>query len=105
MIDMSKELYQRIDETLHYIWDPIGVSGAPQARDEYYGYLPKVEEAIRRGDSKEDVIRLLNTIATDNMGLTAADWLTTRTHHAVDRIFEWKDYLKEKQDNLNDMPK
>ena len=36
------ELYRRVDEVLHYLWDPIGVAGAPEARDEYYSYLPHV---------------------------------------------------------------
>jgi hypothetical protein len=25
------ELYQRLDEIIHYLWDPIGVSGVPEA--------------------------------------------------------------------------
>jgi len=33
----EKELYRRTDEILHYLWDPIGVSDTPQARDEYHG--------------------------------------------------------------------
>ena len=36
------ELYRATDEVLHYIWDPIGVSDAPNARDEYSSYLPQV---------------------------------------------------------------
>jgi|GEM_PF-7106682 len=27
------ELHQRIDEILHYLWDPIGVAHVPDARD------------------------------------------------------------------------
>ena len=38
----DEELYRRVDEVLHYIWDPIGVAGAPMARDEYYAYLPQI---------------------------------------------------------------
>ena len=38
----QKELYRATDEVLHYIWDPIGVSHEPYARDEYWGYLPQV---------------------------------------------------------------
>jgi len=36
----ENELRQRTDEVLHYLWDPIGVAGAPGARDEYWSYLP-----------------------------------------------------------------
>lgn len=104
MIDTTKELYQRIDETLHYIWDPIGVAGAPQARDEYYGYLPKVQETVLKGGTKEDVTQLLNTVATERMGLSLSEELIKRTLRAVDTIFEWADYLKERQNYLNDKP-
>ena len=37
-----QELYGRVGEVLHYLWDPIGVSGVPQARDEYDSYVPQV---------------------------------------------------------------
>jgi hypothetical protein len=37
----DKELYRRIDEVVHYLWDPIGVSDVPEARDEYHSYLPE----------------------------------------------------------------
>ena len=104
MIDSSNELYQRIDETLHNNWDPIGVSGAPQARDEYYEYLPKVQEALSNGASKEDLAQMLNTIATGRMGLNLSEGLVKRTKDAVNTIFEWAKLLKEKQDYLSDKP-
>ncbi len=37
----ENELYRRTHEVLHYIWDPVGVSDEPRARDEYQGYLPQ----------------------------------------------------------------
>ena len=36
MLKLSRkknELLKRIDEIMHYIWDPIGVFGVPSARD------------------------------------------------------------------------
>ena len=41
-LDSLDELHRRTDEVLHYIWDPIGVSGVPTARDEYSGYVPRL---------------------------------------------------------------
>lgn len=38
----DKILFQRCDEILHYIWDPIGCKDVPMAREEYYGYVPQV---------------------------------------------------------------
>ena len=34
-----KELTNRIDEILYYLWDPIGVSDEPCARGEYSNYV------------------------------------------------------------------
>jgi hypothetical protein len=33
----DKRLLSRVEEILHYMWDPIAVAGEPQARDEYDG--------------------------------------------------------------------
>ena len=63
------ELYRAVDETLHYKWDPIGVSGVPQARDEYHGYLPKAFGLLRNGASPEAIATYLGSVAVDRMGL------------------------------------
>lgn len=62
-------LYRAVDEVLHYIWDPIGVSDAPQARDEYHGYLPQVFAMVRDGAASTEVAAQLGRIATEAMGL------------------------------------
>lgn len=46
-------LYRRIDEILRNDWDPIGVSGIPEARDEYYDYLPIVFRLVLGGFQRE----------------------------------------------------
>jgi hypothetical protein len=38
------KIYKRIDEILWEEWDPIGVNGYPEARDEYYCYLHEIAE-------------------------------------------------------------
>ncbi len=45
------ELYRRTDEVLHYLWDPIGVAGIPEARDEYHSYLPVVFSLVEKRDA------------------------------------------------------
>lgn len=54
----KNELYSRIDEVLHYVWDPIGISGVPEARDEYHSYLPVVFGKVKRGADKKGISRL-----------------------------------------------
>lgn len=88
------ELYQRVDEVLHYIWDPIGVAGTPTARDEYYGYLPTVFSLLKQGDNNDEKIaEYLIYVATDRMGLheTTEDALDI-----VDVLQDWKQTLSEK---------
>jgi hypothetical protein len=63
------ELYQRLDEVVHYLWDPIGASGAPEARDEYYSYLPKLLELLKRGSNENEIADYLGSITSDRMGL------------------------------------
>lgn len=49
----DNELYKRIDEILHYIWDLIGVAEIPQCRDEYQPYLPKAYQLVKSGKNKK----------------------------------------------------
>ena len=42
MLPKDSQLFQRVEEVVHYIWDPIGISAMPQARDEYYGYMTAI---------------------------------------------------------------
>ena len=67
----EKELYKRIDEVLHYLWDPIGVSDVPEARDEYFSYLPQILSfaKLKEGESKNT--EYLNLVLTQHMGLTS----------------------------------
>ena len=44
----------RVDEVLHYLWDPIGVSGVPAARDEYESYAGVVFSMVKRQASEDD---------------------------------------------------
>ncbi|HTL98865.1 MAG TPA: hypothetical protein VL181_08675, partial [Holophagaceae bacterium] len=60
-------LYKAVDEVLHYIWDPIGVSGTPEARDEYHGYLPEAFGLLKRSASSETIAGHLLEITTDRM--------------------------------------
>lgn len=63
------ELYQRCDEVLQYLWDPIGVAGAPSARDEYYFYLPDVFSLVRENAKAEVISAHLLRIETESIGL------------------------------------
>lgn len=89
----DEELYCRVDEVLHYIWDPIGVSGLPQARDEYYSYLPNVFKLVKDEATTEIIAQHLTDIVVNRMGLrgTIKDALKV-----VSVLQNWKEVLDEK---------
>lgn len=62
-------LYERIDEVLHYIWDPIGVSGVAAARDEYQSYIPVIFGLLKDNADAERIAAHLNAITSKSMGL------------------------------------
>ncbi|MBS3910005.1 MAG: hypothetical protein KGZ93_10365 [Actinobacteria bacterium] len=70
LIPKDSELYGRIDEVLHYIWDPIGISDEPWARDEYHTYLPEVFSLIKSNSSIDKIVDYLVRIEHERMGLT-----------------------------------
>lgn len=59
----------RLRRTLMKAWDPIGVSGIPQARDEYDSYVGLVADRLRTAASTDDIAGLLGSIRTADMGL------------------------------------
>ena len=44
-----------INEVLPYVWDPIGVAGMPQTRDEYDSYVPGVFKLVEGGANKNEI--------------------------------------------------
>lgn len=87
MASPELELYRRVDEVLYYVWDPIGVSWGPAARDEYQRYLPKVFALLQEGVGAPSVAAYLDEVATTRMGLEA------RPEHSMrvaQLLLEWK---------------
>jgi hypothetical protein len=70
-MDSEKELYKIIDEILWKEWDPIGVNETPEARNEYYGYIPDIFSLTLKNTSADEIADKLDFFATDRMGLTS----------------------------------
>jgi hypothetical protein len=70
--EQLRELEQRIDEVLYYVWDPIGVSEIPAAREEYSSYTRVILEYVLAEDLKK-VAHQLNNIQVDSMGLLVTE--------------------------------
>ncbi|MDR0458117.1 MAG: hypothetical protein LBH10_03690 [Burkholderiaceae bacterium] len=87
-------LYRACDEVLHYVWDPIGIATIPQARDEYYGYLPVIFDMIRDGRQESDIAKYLTHVVTVCMGLSKAN--DEHTISVVRLLLEWKRVIHER---------
>jgi hypothetical protein len=87
MAGYETELHQRVDEILHYFWDPIGIAGEPNARDEYYAYIPNVLSLLSSNASAENIASYLDEVATKHMGLSANP---KRSMLTAERLLDWK---------------
>jgi hypothetical protein len=89
----DEELYRRVNEVLHYMWDPIGVSGAPEARDEYDSYLPQIFGLLKANADAERIAGFLTEIATARMGL-----VENRAHDlkVAELLIRWQRIINER---------
>jgi len=86
----EKALRRAVGEVLHYVWDPIGVAGVPQARDEYDGYVDHVCTLLWQGAESAVLAEHLVQVADQNMGLSGTE---DRADLAARRLVEWLDVV------------
>jgi hypothetical protein len=89
----QKELCRRIDEVLFYLWDPIGVAGAPEARDEYEGYVPHVFSLLMTEAGSALIAEFLVKTETEDMGLTKSDGAQERARKIADLLQKYHDVI------------
>ena len=90
----DSELYRRIDEIVHYVWDPIGVAGSPQARDEYNGYLTAIFGHVKAEDVAA-IVEYMKWVVTDRMGMSFDQEKATR---AATLMLEWKKFIEQRSE-------
>jgi hypothetical protein len=93
---VENEIYKRVDEVLYYLWDPIGVSPDPEARDEYYSYIPEIFSLLmdsedRPGDKKKILDKLL-TIQQIRIGINNED-SQKKVEKIVEILFRHKKWV------------
>jgi hypothetical protein len=84
----QKAVLRRVDEVLHTIWDPIGISEIPEARDEYQSYVPKVAEFLFEQKKKEELEAYLHWLAIQHIGLSDTAEGRIHTKKVVDILFD-----------------
>jgi hypothetical protein len=90
----QKAAFRRVDEILHYVWDPIGVCKIPQARNEYQSYVPKVAGFLLERKKKEELEAYLHWLATEHMGLSDTNEGRTHTKEVVDILFDHFEWMQ-----------
>jgi hypothetical protein len=60
-------LRMRVDEVLHYLWDPIGVCDVPEARDEYYSYSAQAFGLLKNNASATEIAAYLRKIRVERI--------------------------------------
>ncbi len=82
----------RIDEVLQYLWDPIGISGMPGARDEYTSYAGQVFSLIKRGSDEKEIAALLRKVRIERMGVgQLAD--RSNEEEIAEILMNWKEVV------------
>jgi len=68
----SRRIRRDIRRVLLTVWDPIGVKDAPEAQDEYDGYLGDVFALLTEGKSDDAIVDYLLRVVNESMGLGSA---------------------------------
>ena len=74
----ARTIQDSIREVLLRIWDPIGINGTPEAKDEYDSYIGGVYQLLASHCSSDQIVDYLGTIESQMMGLGVPnrDYLT-----------------------------
>ena len=75
------------------MWDPIGVSGIPQARDEYRSYLPRVFSLLIHHAPETELVAFLVTTAIETMGLSGTRAARKHAEEIVSILTDYRDAI------------
>jgi hypothetical protein len=94
----QKDVFRRVDEILHFIWDPIGVCEIPQARDEYQSYVPKVAGFLLEQKKKEELEAYLHWLESEHIGCPVTDETRAHTKEVVEILHDHFEWMKQEAD-------
>jgi hypothetical protein len=76
------------------LWDPIGVAGALEARDEYYAFLPHVYSLLIGPGTSDDIVEFLAATETEHMGLSSPESARARARKIVRLLEQYRDDIR-----------
>ena len=83
-------LLQRIDEVLHYVWDPLGIATLPEARDEYAECVQRVWPLVRDGAGPDRIAAELSAWVLGPLGLPDDE---EHHRHVAEVLMDWRQAL------------
>jgi len=86
----DNELLSRVDEVLHYLWDPIGIRGVPAARDEYSSYAGVVFSLLKRSAGIDEICEYLRKIKVVHIGIGRMEHIGDEKEIA-ELLIDWKE--------------
>jgi len=84
----------RVDEVLHYLWDPIGVSDVPEARGEYYTYSAQAFGMLKNGSSAQEIADYLRRTRVERIGVGRGRDVMSEEDIA-ELLIRWKESFSE----------
>lgn len=85
-------LYRRCDEVLHYVWDPIGVSGRVATRDEYDDYVPPIFALVNENASSSEIADALVRFVSERMELTPD---RQKAQYVAELLLGWRERIND----------
>lgn len=89
LLPVDQELWRRVCEIVHCVWDPIGVCELPEAHDEYSGYLIAIYGFVKAGDSA-GMLEYLRWAEETRMGLAFND---EKAGRVVSALLRWRAFV------------
>ena len=83
-----------MEEVLHYMWDPIGVAGVPEARDEYDSYATHVFSLLIREAPSHEIADYLLATETEAMGLALSEASRQRASDVTEALRRWHHIIR-----------
>lgn len=86
--DRARRFHAAIRHALLMEWDPIGVRGIPEARDEYDSYVSPIYKMLISRKPRHEIFDYLWWLETEHMGLTGNRQATGKFADRLMRISE-----------------